>query len=106
MAHSYYLYGSKSLDLQAARDNLAASLGISFSCRESDFKGGEYYLARRQGFEKLTIEANWMDEDGEFVEQDFPDFPVLVYVSNPVESVQSILDGENHLQRLRGECID
>ncbi|WP_432081563.1 hypothetical protein [Streptomyces sp. WAC 04229] len=106
MAHSYYLYGSKSLDLQATRDSLISSLGVSFSSRESDFKGGVYHLARAQGFEKMTVEVNWVDEDGELVEQDFPEFSVLIYVTNPDEPVQSVLEEEISLQCLRIESVD
>jgi hypothetical protein len=94
------------MGLQEVCDALSASLGISFDSRESDFKGGRYYLARAQGFGKVTIEVNWEDDEGYLAEPDFPKCSTLVYASDPTARMLSVLENAGYLQCLRVECVD
>ncbi|MFI7349737.1 hypothetical protein ACIBSR_26245 [Streptomyces sp. NPDC049936] len=106
MGHRYYLYGSDEMSLQEVSDALSVSLQIPFDARQSDFKGGRYYLARMQAPEKITIEENWEDDEGYLAEPDFPAYSTLVYVTEPNLRVVSVLENSGHLQRLRMSCAD
>jgi hypothetical protein len=107
MGHRYYLYGSDRMGIQEVCDALSASLGISFNARESDFKGGRYYIAQKsQGAEKITVERNWEDDEGYLAEPQFPKCSTLVYVAEPTAHLLSTLEHESRLQRLRVESVD
>ncbi|MDI6518190.1 hypothetical protein ACIP29_02520 [Streptomyces coelicoflavus] len=100
MKHAYYLYGSTSLDGRTLRESLEAALEVHFERRNSDYRGGEYF--RFQGSEGLlTIEANYTDEDGCPVEEDFSDHGTLLYASDPSSSVVPVLNELTGLDLLR-----
>ncbi|WP_307070537.1 hypothetical protein [Streptomyces sp. B3I8] len=88
------------------RDALSASLGIRFDTRESGFKGGEYYLARVGGSGKVTIEANWVDDEGYLAEPDFPNHSTLVYATDLDARMLSALENAAGLPCLRVEHVD
>ncbi|MGW3953094.1 hypothetical protein ACWEKM_19760 [Streptomyces sp. NPDC004752] len=100
MGHRYYLYGSSEMSLREVCDALSLSLGVSFKSRESDFKGGRYYLARVQGSEKIAVELNWEDDEGYLAEPEYPEYSTLVYVNAPTECMLSVLENASYLQRL------
>lgn len=106
MGHRYYLYGSDQRDIREVCDALSSSMEISFDARESDFKGGRYYLARFQEFGKITVERNLEDDEGYLAESDFPQYSTLVYATAPTERMLSILENAGYLQHLRMECVD
>jgi hypothetical protein len=106
MGHRYYLFGSEQMSIKGVRDALSIPLGISFSTRESDFKGGEYYLARFQETGKITIEENWADDEGYLAEPDFPEYLTLVYATSPTAHMLSALENASYLQCLRVEYLD
>ncbi|MER6386199.1 hypothetical protein ACWDBP_00220 [Streptomyces sp. NPDC001233] len=106
MVQRYCLFGSSGTDLREVCDALEISLGVSFVGRESSFKGGRYYLARAEEFEKITVEANWVDEEGYLAEGEFSAYSTLVYVTNPTGRVLSVLENSDYLQPLRTECVD
>lgn len=99
MGHRYYLYGSEKMSLQEVSDALSASLRLPFDARQSDFKGGRYYLARMQAPGKITSEENWEGDEGYLAEPDFPTCSTLVYVTEPTIHVVSVLENSGHLQR-------
>jgi hypothetical protein len=74
------LFGFRSGALAAAADAVARSLGVTFELHDSVWRGGDYYV-HEAGSEKIIIQRN---NDGgpatEPAEEDFPDYPVLVYV--------------------------
>ncbi|MFF0384101.1 hypothetical protein [Streptomyces sp. NPDC004286] len=106
MGHRYYLFGSGRMGLREMCDALSLSLDVSFEVRQSDFKGGRYYIARASGFEKITVEANWQDDEGYLAEPDFPACSALVYVTSPDEHTLSKLKNLGYLEFLSVECLD
>ncbi|RZU45577.1 hypothetical protein EV284_0214 [Streptomyces sp. BK022] len=106
MGHRYYLFGSGQMGLRETCDALSLSLEVSFEARQSDFKGGRYYIARASGFEKITVEANWRDDEGYLAEPDFPDCSTLVYVTSPADHTLSKLESSEYLELLSAECLD
>lgn len=77
---TYTMYGT-ALELREAAKVLEGLLGISFECRDSIHRGGDYYLyssADRKKNIQVSINA---DEDPEPLWPD-PELKTLVYVAN------------------------
>lgn len=89
MTIAYDLYGIKGLSLLQAKECLDEVLKISFEERESSYQGGIYYLWGGNEAEHYILKLNLDPFDGEPVEQDFPRFPVLLYI-NATERSSSI----------------
>ncbi|WP_329136573.1 hypothetical protein OG552_25085 [Streptomyces sp. NBC_01476] len=75
----YILYGSVEKSLLAVVQNLASALQVEFRKRASSYKGGVYYLASDGGSAKVIVQTNFVDDDGYFTEQDFKNYPTLIY---------------------------
>lgn len=106
MRHLHYLFGSDQMGTNEVCDALSIALGISFNTRESDFRGGEYHLARFQESGKISIEKNWADDEGYLAEPDFSQYFTLVYITSPTPHMLSALENASYLQHLRVEYLD
>ncbi|MEU7059003.1 hypothetical protein [Streptomyces sp. NPDC046197] len=97
----FYLFGSTGADIAEVSENLARTLSAASEEHESSYAGGVYFLLRSAHFDKATVEENWTDEEGYQSEPDFPDYPILVYLTNPDQSVLTSLGGLPDLAKLR-----
>lgn len=75
------MYGVESMDVRNAASALESLLGVRFHRRESSYKGGEYFLASFNSGGEITVEVNWVDEDGDLAEPEYANFSVLVYAN-------------------------
>ena len=103
---AYDLYGVKDLSISAASLSVEESLKLSFDRRESSYHGGEYYFSGNKESEHFTLKNNVDPFDGEAVEHEFPEYPILLYVdmTDRAEEVKGKLGMEFHL--LRHELLD
>ncbi|SED89201.1 hypothetical protein SAMN04490357_6214 [Streptomyces misionensis] len=101
MPDRFYLFGSTGVNLAEVSKNLARTLAAALEKRESSYMGGVYFLLRSAHFDKATVEENWTDEEGYQSEPDFPDYPILIYLTNPDQSVLTSLGSLPDLARLR-----
>ncbi|MGW0926055.1 hypothetical protein ACWD3J_44565 [Streptomyces sp. NPDC002755] len=69
-----------------ARD-LGGLLGVDLECRESGYKGGEYYRTPRGVKGKVAIQSNWTDGEGYLAEPNYPEYSVLIYVSRAEDHI-------------------
>jgi hypothetical protein len=81
MASMFFLFGAKGTPLGRVAEEFGAALGVEMESRDSAYKGGEYYLGISKG-RKVSVESNWMDEEGEMAEPEFRDYDVLVYIES------------------------
>lgn len=81
MTTAYDLYGSRSLSLLSARGHAEEALGISLEERDSSYQGGTYYIWGSSDSEHIVLKVNVDPFDGDPVEQNFPDYPILLYIN-------------------------
>ena len=105
MMKRFDLYGSKSLSPGEAARRLAVVLEMRVEARDSDYRGGEYYLGTGDAAEKLTVQANFEDEDGYLAEPGFPSHTTLVYVTGANDVTDGRLRSVDGLSLLRTEVL-
>jgi hypothetical protein len=81
------LFGNKAESIDTLVDAVAASLQIVLEKHDSLFHGGDYYRSV-SGPDEVILQTN---SDGgppeEPAEEDFPDYPVLLYVTTESKDV-------------------
>jgi hypothetical protein len=82
----YFTFGSQLGDLEAVKEYLNERLELEFEARESSYLG-EYYKYSGKSADRISIEKNFNQNENEWREENFMQFPVLIYVS--------ISDGKN-----------
>jgi hypothetical protein len=101
----YDLYASKSLSLDELREAVEAALGIEFEAHESDFIGGDYFLAGDPRGEEFIIQRNHAEngDEDEVVEAQYADFPILLQVNATArgDQLRGLLEGIKDLTFLR-----
>jgi len=85
---TYDLYGVECLNLVSAKAQIEALAGILFEERDSTYHGGVYYLYGDNSSEHFVLKNNIDPYDGEPVEQEFSDCPVLLYVNATGRSLE------------------
>lgn len=103
---AYDLYGVKNLSVSAARLKVDESLKLSLERRESSYHGGEYYFFGNRESEHLTLKNNIDPIDGEAVEQEFPEYPVLLYVDSTGRAEEIAVRLAEDFFLLRHELLD
>lgn len=71
-----------------ARERAEELAGISLEERDSAYYGGIYYLYGDNGSEYFVLKNNIDTFDGEPVEQELSDYPILFYVNATNRSVE------------------
>ncbi|MDT4837941.1 hypothetical protein [Phytopseudomonas flavescens] len=107
MTIAYDLYGGRELSLLLAKEHVEEMLGVSLEERESSYQGGIYYVWGRNDSEHYVLKVNVDPFDEEPVEQDFPDFPVLLYI-NATErssSIEEVVRKDSFFKLLRHEVF-
>ena len=96
------LYGSKSAGIEAIRLDIEHALELEFEARSSSYFG-EYFSYERTG-ERISLKPNKeaLDE-GELIEDDFPEYRLLLYVTGSPrgDEIRKRLSGVPSLSFLR-----
>lgn len=90
------LYGFMDDDLEAARLAVEQALNVQLEPHESLHMGGDYYARGLVGDEEELILQRNFDEEGEVIEDEFSDIPVLLYV-NTIRSIERAQELEQTL---------
>ncbi|BCJ06921.1 hypothetical protein PRtIB026_A33340 [Pseudomonas sp. RtIB026] len=81
MTVAYDLYGAKGLGLLSAKVNVERTLGEAFEERDGSYQGGIYYMLGGGDAENFVLKLNVDPFDGDAVEQNYPDYTVLLYIN-------------------------
>jgi hypothetical protein len=87
------LFGASLLELDAARLAVEHALGTPMESHESAYRGGDYFRLEKTGV-KLVLQTNFMEDDGEVTEAEYPDADVLLYLdgdSNDVDGMATLV---------------
>lgn len=105
MTTAYDLYGARDIDISLAREYLEGALGIVLEERESSYQGGIYYVCGTNDSENFVLKINVDPFDGGAVEQNFPDYPVLLYINATARSIdlEAVIRKEGYFDFLRHE---
>jgi hypothetical protein len=76
------LYGCRLKDLESARTRVERVLQIGLEAHYSDYEGGDYYGLGLGDDESFTLKRNFDSVEGEWFEEEFKEYPVLLYVEN------------------------
>ncbi|MCH0561466.1 hypothetical protein [Streptomyces sp. MUM 16J] len=102
----FYLFGYRGSELPEVEAALSGVLGGDFRHRNSSYKGGDYLLFSSAEVQEVTVERNWIDDEGYLAEPDFPEWQVLVYVTNPDNRTLAALQDVAILSQLRLTELD
>ena len=74
--------------LDEVRSEIESVLAVRLVAHESDYHGGDYFKGAIDGVD-LVLQTNFVEDDGEPTEAEFPDAAVLLYVNG----AQAAVDG-------------
>lgn len=80
------LYSIKGNNLEGVRAAIEHALGVEFVLHESDYYGGDYYRTSNLGGEHLILLNNFDPFDKEWIEADFQEYKILLYVNETVRA--------------------
>lgn len=83
------LFGASLLELNTARSAVERALGTPMESHESAYRGGEYFRLEKTGV-KLVLQTNFMEDDGEVAEAEYPDADVLLYLDGDAKDVDGV----------------
>lgn len=103
----YDLYGSRDLDLEELEARVPQQLGLEFTAHESSY-WGSYSLWGDPVGEQIRITSNFVDEDGDLLEEGFPGYRSFVHVDRSLQPdiIAERLLGIEDLQHLRTELLE
>jgi hypothetical protein len=84
-------------DLDKVRSEVESVLAVRLIAHESDYHGGDYFKGTLGGV-SLVLKSNFLEDDGELSEAEFPDAAFLLYVNG----AQSAVDGLRQVLLARG----
>lgn len=84
------LFGAVAQELDIARAAVENALGVVMERHESEYRGGDYFLLEKEGA-KLVLQANFMEDDGEVTEAEYPDAGVLLYMDGESSAVDGLV---------------
>lgn len=73
-------------ELDDARKRVEKILGLSLEAHESEYHGGNYFKYSGAGF-NIVLQTNFVEDDGEPTEADFPGTTLLLYINGDEVSV-------------------
>ena len=83
------LFGVSALELDAARTVVEQVLGAALEAHESEYRGGDYFRLEKDGA-KLVLQANFLEDDGETAEAEYPNADVLLYIDGDASAVDGL----------------
>lgn len=107
VTYRYDLYGSTALELEDLEALVAERLGLEFSAHDSSYWGPYSSWSASPG-EQIRITTNFVDEDGELLEEDFPAYRSFVYVSESrrPDEIDRQLRGIAGVEHLRTKRVE
>ncbi|MCC8442378.1 MULTISPECIES: hypothetical protein [Xanthomonas] len=76
--------------LSEARNLFDSSYGILLDAHESEYRGGEYFRCEIDGV-VLALQENFLEDDGEKTEAEFPKSEYLLYMDGDDVAVDKVL---------------
>ncbi len=83
------LFAIAAADLEQAKFAVESALKVQLNAHESEYHGGEYYRGECAGV-SLVLQENFVEDDGEPTEAEFPLVPLLLYVDGLERDVETI----------------
>lgn len=74
------IYGSEEHDLEKVKSVIEDNLQIIFVAHNSSYRGGDYYRSGELNNEHFILQRNLDLIDNEPAEQDFLNYPIILYV--------------------------
>jgi hypothetical protein len=101
----FELFGSPTTDIAQVRAAVEGLLGCALEEHESAYVEGEYYRADLPDGESVVVKRNLDPFDQEPLEENFPEYPVLVYVDNTMRpsEIRSTMERQGDFVSLRQE---
>lgn len=85
---------------------IADLLQIEFTSRDSSYLGGEYFLYRGPDRLKISVESNFLDDEGELSEPLVPLRATIVRVSYATPDVVRRLEERDEVALIQSEIFD
>src|SRR5437899_11879615 len=94
MAGYYDLYGCRLEGLESARAKAERALGVELKAHYSEYQGGDYYRFDSSTGESFVLKRNFDAVEGEWFEDKFKEYPILLYVdrSHRPEDIEKRLE--------------
>lgn len=83
------LFAIAATDLERAKLAIESTLRVQLSAHESEYHGGEYYRGECAGV-SLVLQENFVEDDGEPTEAEFPLAKLLLYVDGLDRDVENV----------------
>nr|WP_157503960.1 hypothetical protein [Luteibacter rhizovicinus] len=84
------LLDAEELNLEDAKVKIEAALDLKLLTHESDYHGGSYFRYDSDG-SSLILQDNFVEDDGETTEAEFPLSKVLIYLSGGAVAVDDLV---------------
>jgi hypothetical protein len=84
------LLGATASSIDEVRGAIEVSAGLSLAAHESAYRGGEYFRGDLDGV-SLVLQKNFIEDDGEPTEAEFPQVSLLIYLDGEVHAVDVVL---------------
>lgn len=81
------LFGLEVGELHSARKQVEKILGLALDAHESEYYGGDYFKTSGTDF-SVVLQTNFMEDDGEPTEAEFPGATLLVFVNGDEAEVE------------------
>lgn len=73
------VFGSRD-DMDTTQRRIGAALGVTFALHDSFFYGGDYFLAKSDNL-RISVQRNFVEDDGDLTRPELPDHQVVVYLT-------------------------
>jgi hypothetical protein len=83
------LLGTAASSIDEVRGALEVSAGLSLAAHESAYHGGNYFRGDLDGV-SLVLQTNFIEDDGEPTEAEFPEVSLLIYLDGEVHAVDVV----------------
>jgi hypothetical protein len=78
-------------NLDEVRSEVESVLAVELIAHESDYHGGDYFKGTLRGV-SLVLKSNFLEDDGDLTEAEFPDAAFLLYVNGAQAAVDGLRD--------------
>jgi hypothetical protein len=75
--------------IDEAKGAIEASAGVSLAAHESAYRGGDYFRGDFDGV-NLVLQTNFIEDDGEPAEAEFPEVSLLIYLDGEIRAVDLV----------------
>lgn len=106
MSDRFDLYSIEGVSPGEAARMIAGLLQIEFTSRDSSYLGGEYFLYRGSDRLKISVESNFLDEEGEPSEPLVPLQAAIIRVNYATPDVVRRLGERDEVALIRSEVFE